>query len=189
MNPSMSRCREDTPKSPGLVCGLTLEAVADSYGPRAESSGLEKASALTVLVLNLFDVDPRYLLSPCQARESGLPIAASPVPAPSPHSFRGVPGRATNRSTLGRTTECCQTPDVLHANVVAANRWLSATADFLLSNSSQHATAPNPAVHCKRSCCPLSCQRKMSYTPMLTTYRNTAELQGWPCLDRPVDQA
>ena len=119
-------------KTPGLECGLTSEAVAiDSYGPvRAGSSGLEKATALTVLMLNYPIVDSRCLSFPCQARESGLPVTASPVPAWSPHGFRGMTGRTTNHSTLGRSPECCQTPDIRYANVVAVNRWLSAIADL-----------------------------------------------------------
>src|SRR5690242_11795913 len=39
-------------------------------------------------------------LFPCQARESGFLVAASPVPASPPHGFRGMAGRTANHSTL-----------------------------------------------------------------------------------------
>ena len=54
-------------------------------------------------------------LFPCQAFESGLPVAASPVPAFGPAWLQGHTGITANHSIFGPSTRYCQTPDPRHA--------------------------------------------------------------------------
>lgn len=55
--------------------------------------------------------------------------------------FRGMTARTTNHSTLGCSTEYCQTPDIRYTNVVAMNRWLSA---FAILSSENIVSVPRP---------------------------------------------
>lgn len=99
----MSRCRGKHRKAPALECGLTSEAVAiDSHGPRAGSFGLEKGGSTDrsdAQLIRLWICD--VFLFPCQARESGLLVAASPVPVFVPAWLQGH-GGTTNELQYAR---------------------------------------------------------------------------------------
>lgn len=97
-------------KTPGLAmrtdigsCGDRLSRPACwTFWPRkGGSTDRSNAQLIRVWFRDVF----RF---PCQAREHGLPVAASPVPASSPHGFRGMTGRTTNHSTFGPSTRCCR---------------------------------------------------------------------------------
>lgn len=128
MKPSMLCCRENHRKRPGLGCEPTSETVAiDSQGPRARSAGLEKAAALTVLLLNLSEGVSFF--SPAKHARVGFwlpPVLFLRRPRIASGAWRDDQ-RITAHSRLNQTR---QTPDARHADIVASNRRLSAVFGF-----------------------------------------------------------
>ncbi|XPS80375.1 hypothetical protein M3J09_012334 [Ascochyta lentis] len=90
MNLSMSRCTGTHRKTPGLGCELTSESGERLSRPLywtlwPRKGGCTDRSDARLIRLWIRDV----FLFPCQARESGLPVAASPVPAVVPAWLQG----------------------------------------------------------------------------------------------------
>lgn len=146
------------------------------------ASGLKKSYSTDRLAARLIRGWIRdVFLFPCQARKSGLPVAASPVPASPPHGLRGTAGRLTNHNARGPH------PEDARRLLLATQRWLSPIVSLqepanFLGGDSQLAVAYSRTYGRHEShCTSLSgWKNNILYTHAYTVQKRRINLQGRP---------